>query len=149
MSKTIREMTEYVHGIAKSHGFWEDTDTLLATKSIDIKVVHSLIIGQKIALIHSELSEALEADRKGVWANVKGYNNWPNKPEEDDNSHWAKEERNIRFKSTIKDSVEDEIADAAIRIMDLCGYLGIDLEWHIEKKAEYNNNRPYKHGKSY
>lgn len=142
MSKTIKEMTEYVHGIAKSHGFWEDTETLSQVEGVDTKVVHSLVIGQKIALIHSELSEALEADRKGKWANVAGY-------EESSRTLEDTDMKNIMFKTNIKDSVEDEIADAAIRIMDLCGYLGINLEWHIEKKAEYNNSRPYKHDKKY
>lgn len=147
MSKTIREMTEYVHGIAKSHGFWEDIDTLSQVEGVNTKVVHSLVIGQKIALIHSELSEALEADRKGVWANKEEYENGTGITFDD-----LVEDTNVQntmFKRYIKDSVEDEIADAAIRIMDLCGYLGIDLEWHIEKKADYNNSRPYKHDKSY
>lgn len=147
MSKTIKEMTEYVHGIAKSHGFWEDTDNLMLSLGANTKVLQSLIIGQKIALIHSELSEALEADRKGIWANKEEYEIGTGITFDD-----LVEDTNVQntmFKKYIKDSVEDEIADAAIRIMDLCGYLGIDLEWHIEKKAEYNNSRPYKHDKKY
>ena len=142
MSKSIKEMTEYVHSIAKSHGFWEDTELLLSTSEMDKKPLRSMIFAQKIALIHSELSEALEADRKGKWASVEEY-------EESSRTLEDTDMKNIMFKINIKDSVEDEIADAAIRIMDLCGYLGINLEWHIEKKAEYNNSRPYKHDKSY
>lgn len=40
-----------------------------------------------------------------------------------------------------------ELADAVIRIADLCGELGIDLEKAIQVKHEYNKTRPYRHGK--
>lgn len=41
----------------------------------------------------------------------------------------------------------EEIADSFIRLMDLCGGMKIDIEAEIEKKANKNKNRPYKHGK--
>ena len=47
------------------------------------------------------------------------------------------------------DSVEFEIADAIIRLFDLCGLYGIDIEKHIETKLAYNRTRGYKHGKAY
>jgi hypothetical protein len=33
-----------------------------------------------------------------------------------------------------------------IRILDLCGALGIDLEEAMRMKHEYNKTRPYRHG---
>lgn len=42
-----------------------------------------------------------------------------------------------------------ELADAVIRIADLCGHLGIDLDAVIEEKMAYNADRPYKHGKRF
>jgi NTP pyrophosphatase (non-canonical NTP hydrolase) len=48
-----------------------------------------------------------------------------------------------------KDSFEDEIADVFIRLGDMCEALGVDIEWQIKKKMEYNKNRPYKHGKQF
>jgi len=41
----------------------------------------------------------------------------------------------------------EELADAFIRLFDLCGGLGIDIQAEIVKKSEKNKNRPYKHGK--
>ena len=42
-----------------------------------------------------------------------------------------------------------ELADAVIRIADLCGYMGIDLEAAIREKMAYNATRPHKHGKNF
>jgi NTP pyrophosphatase (non-canonical NTP hydrolase) len=67
--------------------------------------------GTLLALIHSEVSEALEADRKGDVENFA-----------------------------------EELADVCIRIFDLCGSKGIDLEKAIFEKMERNKGRTYKHG---
>ena len=53
------------------------------------------------------------------------------------------------FKAHIKDSMQDEICDAVIRLLDLCAGLGIDLETHINLKVKYNITRPRLHGKAY
>ena len=39
-----------------------------------------------------------------------------------------------------------ELADVIIRILDYCGYAGIDIEAAIRQKHEYNKSRPYRHG---
>lgn len=44
-------------------------------------------------------------------------------------------------------SFREEIADTFIRLFDLCGGLGIDIEGEIDKKSQKNKGRPYKHGK--
>ena len=41
----------------------------------------------------------------------------------------------------------EELADAFIRLFDLCGGLGIDIEKEIAAKSQRNKARPYKHGK--
>jgi len=46
-----------------------------------------------------------------------------------------------------QDNFREELADAFIRLLDLCGGLGIDIEAEIAKKYEVNKSRPYKHGK--
>jgi NTP pyrophosphatase (non-canonical NTP hydrolase) len=45
------------------------------------------------------------------------------------------------------DNFREELADAFIRLFDLCGGLGIDIEKEIVTKSEKNKARPYKHGK--
>lgn len=100
--------------------------------------------GEKIALIHSELSEALEADRKGVWSREIAHplDIW-------DGKEPLKDFIKAKYENYVRGSVEEEIADALIRIFDLAGIYKIDLDWHVAAKMAYNKTRPAKHGKNY
>ena len=97
-------------------------------------------IGEMLCLIHSEVSEALEADRKEKhqFASIKGVIGWKSSV---DFKHY--------FEEHTKDTFEDELADTIIRILDLCGMKKIDIESHIEAKMRYNEMREHKHGKKY
>ena len=46
------------------------------------------------------------------------------------------------------DNLAEELADIIIRVADLCGGIGIDLEETIKWKMEKNEGREYRHGKS-
>lgn len=78
-----------------------------------------------LCLVISELMEAVEADRKGKKANKSRFNieikRYENLVEE-----------SVRFKSSfekfIKDTVEDELADACIRLFDYAGLIDCDLD---------------------
>lgn len=41
----------------------------------------------------------------------------------------------------------EELADTMIRLLDICGTTGIDIEEEIRKKMIINRDRPYRHGK--
>jgi len=100
-------------------------------------------VGQTLMLVNSELCEALEAHRKGKTANLTLFLS-------EHNGKWERPSHDaFSFQSTIKDSFEDELADAFIRLMDLVGALKIDIDTHIELKREFNTTREYKHGKAY
>lgn len=101
-------------------------------------------IGTLLMLVVSELSEALEADRADRHAEWVMYEKRLN---EEPDRIFVKQQS--LFQDFIKDTFEDEIADAIIRLLDLCGHLSIDIEKHINLKLEYNKNRPQKHGKNY
>lgn len=85
-------------------GFWESTN-----------------FGEKIALIHSELSESLEAARKNLPSDhLPGFH-----------------------------GIEEELADAMIRIFDLAGKSNIRLGDAFIAKLLFNLTRPVKHGKAF
>ena len=105
-------------------------------------------IGQTLMLVVSELSEALEADRKKQHADLTEIKNLFVDPEDYtwENSPYSFIEV---FERDIKDTFEDEIADSFIRLFDLAGGLGIDIDFHIAQKRKYNSFREFKHGKAY
>ena len=69
--------------------------------------------GERFALMHSEISEAMEANRKGLM---------------DD-------------KLPHRKGVEAELADALIRILDYCGDNDLEIGNTFMEKLEYNRNR--------
>ena len=94
-----------IHENAIKHGWWEEERNVLE-------------IG---ALIHTEISEAIEEYRNGK----------PNVYEVDGKP----------------EGVAVEMIDAVIRIMDWFGKEGLDFDEILATKYHYNLTRPYKHGK--
>lgn len=90
-------------------------------------------IGETLMLVVTELAEALEAHRKGHMAQSGG----ELEPSRDE------------FEKKYKDTFEDEIADAMIRLLDMCGGFSIDLDFHVAQKVKYNSSRERLHGKLY
>lgn len=124
----INKLADEIHANAKSKGFFDEPKN----------------IGEMLALIHSEVSEALEADRNNNYFNKELYH-----AELVAQSQHGKDGEILAFKTHVKNTFEDELADVMIRVMDLAAFKGIDLEYHILHKMNYNANREHKHGKKY
>ncbi|MEN1989852.1 hypothetical protein [Paenibacillus hubeiensis] len=119
-TKSISELVEAAHENAKSKGWWDEPCSF----------------GESIALIHSEASEALEDFRNGREVTEVWYENT---------------ELRTRFNDPITPNckpcgIPSELADIVIRVLDVCGHYGIDLEKAIQEKMAYNATRPQRHG---
>lgn len=107
MEIKINEFAQEVHENAIAHGWWDEKRSF----------------PEVIALVHSELSEALEEYRMGFGPDLI-YPGKDGKPE----------------------GLPIELADAILRILDYCACAGIDIEEALKLKHAYNKGRPYRHG---
>jgi NTP pyrophosphatase (non-canonical NTP hydrolase) len=110
----LTDLSKQIYEANREKGFWDNERN----------------IGEALMLVVTELSEGLEAHRKGIFA--------PKQRLPMD-----------KFEAEIKDTFEDEIADSIIRLLDLAGGLGIDIDYHVMAKLEYNKTRARLHGKNY
>lgn len=118
-----------VHACAVEHGWWNDPDT---GEPVDRNM------GEMIALMHSELSEALEAYRDDEPVIHYKYPNYAP----------ARYESSPEIAGTIGKpcGIASEFADVIIRILDTCERDGIPITEALVQKHKYNLTRPYRHG---
>lgn len=120
VSKSLKEMTNEVDAYCATKGWRENG---------------GVSFGEGMALLHSEVSEALEAFR--TWG-VKDATHHC-RPYDDGGSCTSPH-------STKPEGVGSEFADILIRLLDDCAIWGIDLEAEYERKMAYNRSRPHRHG---
>lgn len=125
----INELAKKVHYDAIEKGFYDNDG--------------GTNMGERIALIHSELSEALEADRNGKYCELS-------KESIRNLSYFHSESEFItQYKERVRGTFEEEIADLFIRALDMVAFKDIDIESHINAKMRYNRSRENKNGKKY
>jgi NTP pyrophosphatase (non-canonical NTP hydrolase) len=108
----LNDLAAEIHQTAKDKGWWEEDRNF----------------GEMIALVHSELSEALEA--------------------------WREDQSPVWFRDTSKkpEGPAVELIDGLIRILDLLEHMResgsrcFSIEETLRAKMDYNKTRPHRHG---
>lgn len=104
-----QDMAETAHNMAVEHGFWNRQHSF----------EHCMM------LVITEVSEMVEADRNGRHADLNAYRNGI-APESRTRLEWYGVVDNPDlFRQHVKDTIEDELADIAIRLYDMAGNLGM------------------------
>lgn len=111
----LTKLQNEIHSSNLEAGWWTDlaTGTDLAEEARSNSRLGKALVAEKLCLIHSEVSEAMEASRKNLM---------------DD-------------KLPHRKMIEVELADAIIRIFDLAGALHLDIGGAIEEKRAFNLSR--------
>lgn len=124
MNKKTNEYIKRAHEMACEHGFHDK----------ELSVEHCLM------LVITEISEMVEADRKGKYAQVAMYNRESVTPQPENlkDAH-----KRFCFEAFIKDTFEDEMADACIRLYDTAGTFGVTFDkedFDIDMHEDYEES---------
>ena len=116
LTEAVDLLVHECHTASLGAGWWYDlqTDIDLRRHACEGTRFGKALVAEKLCLIHSEVSEAMEGHRKSL--------------QDDKLKH--------------RPMIEVELADAVIRIADLAGALGLDLGGAIAEKMAFNAKRP-------
>ncbi len=140
-STTLSYLQQRAFNTAVDKGWWPKEDLPLR---------ETKLIAEKLLLVGTEIAEGFEDIREHKSVTQNFYT------KKGTTQVWNSEVRQFE-QVTYEMSVPpwtggkpcgfpSEMADVVIRVLDLCGAAGIDLEGAILEKMAFNDTRPYRHG---
>lgn len=127
----LKDLMDDIHKTAVEHGWWESKQTL----------------PELLALIHSEVSEALEEVRNHHKPNETYYSgHFPTRDCKAGKGTIYLTSPTPNFICQKPEGIPAELADIIIRVLDVCAGYDIDIIKAIEEKIAFNKTREHKHG---
>jgi NTP pyrophosphatase (non-canonical NTP hydrolase) len=117
-SYKLSDLSQQINEWAHSKGWWKTSQLHELAGRCDE------IFG-KLLMIHSEVTEAAEEVRTNNSDKVL-------------HEFWVIDGKPEGFAS--------ELMDILIRTLDMCGELGIDVDYGLQMKMKFNETRPFRHG---
>jgi NTP pyrophosphatase (non-canonical NTP hydrolase) len=111
----LKTLSKEIHEVAKSKGWWDVCYKRISPLAPELETT---VLATKLALVHAEVSEAIEELRSN--------------------------RRALRIVKGKPEGLETELADIVIKVLDLAEYLGFDLTTAIKLKLEYRKRRKIK-----
>ncbi len=119
--RSLKELAEQAYHINREKGYTGNTE-----QEVNIPL--------KLLLIHSEVSEATEAYRGGIGVGDRLFTSemstFQSLPDDEFVKH---------YKTIIKGTLSEELADIIIRTSSLAEELSIDIQKHVELKLRFNS----------
>lgn len=141
MTNTLAELEQQVYEVNEVNGWFEEDRT----------------VGEDIALLHSEVSEMLEAYRDHGLADYSTVK-YDNLTQASDRAveiigrmhHEQATDEEIFYLAAEglakPEGFGSEAADVLIRLLDTCRRRGVNLEYEVQRKLAYNATRGHRHG---
>lgn len=125
----LNALSHEIHRVAVDKGWWE------AEREF----------GTLLALIHSEISEALEEYRANNTDHVY-YQPMGTKQQYTPIAYDSLPDDVKKRIMAQPEGIGIELADVIIRVLDMCAHYHIDIDDAVKRKMAYNKTRPHRHG---
>lgn len=134
----LNDLAIRINETARSKGWWRGTEVECG----DSTVFTPRPVGEVLALVHSEVSEALEEYRDGQDLRRIRYVH--------PDGQVCPPDQQCRSVNGVQDAKPEgfpiELADILIRVLDAAAEWSIDIQEAVDVKMAYNSSRPHRHG---
>jgi NTP pyrophosphatase (non-canonical NTP hydrolase) len=170
---SLNELRDAVHETARAKGWWdgrEGEEVTVNGAGIGVWALDQRSFAELLMLVVSECAEALEDWRNGYEVDKPRWqvtSRTPEAPTANLEAHG--QEMRLRFpdghkqfidlnraldREALRDEgwytkpigIPSELADIIIRVLDICGAYGVDIDAAVESKMEFNETREVRHG---